>query len=112
MNTARNRLRTRFLSFALEAAKLVGIAIVCLLVLVAVVVVSAKTDIKVPERWIGLTFRTCFLLWFVLRQHKDDLGQLRFWLALPGFLAEHVTVFVLVLRPTQRGVRSALCSSS
>jgi len=98
MNTVQTRLRTRFFSFALEAAKLVGIAIVCLLILAAVVIVSAKTGIKVPERWIGLTFWTCFLLWFVFRQHKNDLGQLRFWLALLGFLGVHVTVFVLVLQ--------------
>src|SRR5262245_23878521 len=98
MNTTQNRLRTRFFTFALKAAKLVGIAIVCLLVLAAVVIVFAKTGIKIPERWIGLTVWTCFLLWFLFRQHKNDLGQLRFWLALSGFLSVHLTVFVLMLQ--------------
>jgi hypothetical protein len=98
MNTEQNRRRTGFCSFILEAVKLVGIAIVCLLLVAAVVIVSAKTGIKISERWIGLTFWTCFLLWFVFRQHKNDLGQLRFWLALSGFLVVHVTVFVLVLQ--------------
>jgi len=101
MNTTatHNRQRGRFVSFILEAAKLVGIAIICLLVIAAVVIVSAKTGIKVPERWIGLTFWTCFLLWFVFfRQHKRDLRIGRFWLALSAFLIVHVTIFVVVLR--------------
>jgi hypothetical protein len=98
MDATQNRPRSRVLGFILEAAKLIGIAIVCLLLIGAVVIFSAKTGIKVPERWIGLTFWTCFLLWFVFRQHKDDLGQLRFWVALSGFLVVHITVFVMVLR--------------
>jgi hypothetical protein len=100
MNTTatHSQRHAHFVSFILEAAKLVGIAILCLLVIAAVVIVSAKTGIKVPERWIGLTFWTGFLLWFVFRQHKNDLGQFRFWLALSAFLAVHVTVFVLVLQ--------------
>jgi hypothetical protein len=100
MNTTstHNRQRGRFISFVLEAAKLVGIAIICLLVIAAVVIFSAKTGIKVPERWIGLTFWTCFLLWFVFRQHKRDLSIGRFWLALSAFLIVHVTIFVVVLR--------------
>jgi hypothetical protein len=93
-----NRQRGRFVSFVLEAAKLVGIAIICLLVVAAVVIFSAKTGIKVPERWIGLTFWTCFLLWFVFRQHKRDLRVGRYWLALSAFLIVHVTIFVVALR--------------
>lgn len=98
MNAGQNGPRTRFLSLILEAAKLLGIAIACLLVIAAIIIFSAKTGIKAPERWIGLTLWTCFLLWFVFRQHKGDLGQLRFWLALSGFLMVHVTVFAFVLR--------------
>jgi len=93
-----NRQRGRFVSFILEAAKLFGIAIICLLVIAAVVIFSVKAGIKVPERWIGLTFWTCFLLWFVFRQHKRDLRIGRFWLALSAFLILHVTIFVVVLR--------------
>jgi hypothetical protein len=93
-----NGQRGRFVSFILEAAKLVGIAIICLLVIGAVVIVSAKTGIVIPSRWFGLFFWTCFLLWFVFRQHKRDLGIGRFWLALSAFLIVHVTIFVVVLR--------------
>lgn len=93
-----NRQRGRFVSFMLEAAKLVGIAIICLVVIAAVVIVSAKTGIKVPERWFGLTFWTCFLLWFVFRQHKHDLRIARFWLVLSAFLIVHFTIFIAVLR--------------
>ena len=82
----------------LEAAKLIGIAIVCLLVIGVVVIVSAKTGIVIPYRWFGLFFWTCFLLWFVFRQHKRDLRIGRFWLALSAFLIVHVTIFVVVLR--------------
>jgi hypothetical protein len=98
MNAIQNTPRTRFVNFILEAAKLVGVAISCLLVIAAVVIFSAKTGIRVPERWIGLAFWTCFLLWFVFRQHKRDVGHLRFWLVLAAFLMVHVTIFVVVLR--------------
>ena len=100
MNTTvtHSRQRGRFVSFILEAAKLVGIAIICLLVIAAVVIFSARAGIKVPERWIGLAFWTCFLLWFVFRQHRRDLGIGRFWLALSAFLIVHFTIFVVVLR--------------
>jgi hypothetical protein len=98
MDAIQNRPRTRLVSFILEAAKLVGIAIACLLVVAAVVIFSAKTGIKVPERWIGLTFWTCFLLWFVFQQHKRNVRHLRFWLVLAAFLTVHVTVFAVVLR--------------
>ena len=100
MNTAatHNRQHGRFVSFILEAAKLVGIAIICLLVIGVLVIVSAKTGIVIPFRWFGLFFWTCFLLWFVFRQHKRDLRIGRFWLALSAFLIVHVTIFVVVLR--------------
>jgi hypothetical protein len=98
MNAIQNRPRTRLVSFILEAAKLVGIAIACLLVVAAVVIFSAKTGIKIPERWIGLVFWTCFLLWFVFQQHKRDVRHLRFWLVLATFLTVHVAVFAVVLR--------------
>jgi hypothetical protein len=93
-----NRERGRFLSFILEGAKLVGIAVVCLLVIATVVIFSVKTGVRVPERWIELTFWTCFLLWFVFRQHKRDLRIGRFWLVLSAFLILHLTIFVAVLR--------------
>jgi len=112
MNTTvtNNRQRGRFVRFMLEAAKLVGIAIISLLVIAAVVIVSAKTGIKVPERWIGLTFWTCFLLWFVFRQHKHDLRIARFWLALSAFLIVHLIIFIAVLSayPAWRPVWFAL----
>jgi hypothetical protein len=93
-----NTQRGRLVSFILEATKLVGIALICLLVIGVVVIVSAKTGIVIPFRWFGLFFWTCFLLWFVFRQHKRDLRIGRFWLALSAFLILHVTVFVIVLR--------------
>jgi hypothetical protein len=43
-----NRQRGRFFSFILEAAKLVGIAVVCLLVIAAVVIFSVKTPYSSP----------------------------------------------------------------
>jgi hypothetical protein len=55
MDATQNSPRRRVLGFILEAAKLIGIAIVCLLVIGVVVILSAKTGIKVPERWIGLS---------------------------------------------------------
>jgi hypothetical protein len=98
MNATQNRPRTRFLSFILEAAKLFGIAVVCLLVIGAAVIVSAKTGFTVPARWFGLFYWTCALLWFVFKQHKHDLRYGRFWLALSAFLVMHVTSFAAVLR--------------
>jgi hypothetical protein len=98
MNATQNRPRTRFLSFILEAAKLFGIAVVCLLVIGAAVIVSAKTGFTVPARWFALFYWTCALLWFVFKQHKRDLRYGRFWLALSAFLMVHVTAFAAVLR--------------
>ena len=98
MNTAQNKPWARLLSLTLEAAKLVGIAVVCLVILAAVAILSVKTGVKVPERWIGLILWTSFLLWFVFRQHKGDLRIGRFWLALSVFLIVHVAIFVIVLR--------------
>ena len=98
MNATQNRPRARFLSFILEAAKLFGIAIACLLVIGAAVIVSAKTGFAVPARWLGLFYWTCALLWFVFQQHKRDLRHSRFWLVLLAFLMVHVTAFAVVLR--------------
>jgi hypothetical protein len=98
MNGAQNRPRPRFLSFILEAAKLFGIAIVCLLIIGTAVIVSAKTGLAVPARWFGLFYWTCALLWFVFQQHKRDLRHRRFWLALSAFLLVHVAAFAIVLR--------------
>ena len=98
MNGSQKRPRTRFLSFILEAAKLFGIAIACLLVIGAAVIVSAKTGIAVPARWFGLFYWTCALLWFVFQQHKRDLRYGRFWLAFSAFLMVHVSAFAVVLR--------------
>ena len=98
MNATQNRPRTRFLSFILEAAKLFGIAVVCLLVIGAAVIVSAKTRFTVPARWFGLFYWTCALLWFVFKQHKRDLRYGRFWLALSAFLMVRATAFAAVLR--------------
>lgn len=90
--------RTRLPGFILEAAKLFGIAIVCLLVIGAAVILSAKTGIVIPAAWFGLFYWTCALLWFVFRRHKRDLRYARFWLALSAFLMVHVTAFAIVLR--------------
>jgi hypothetical protein len=98
MNGTPHRPHGRLLGFILEAAKLVGIAIVCLLVIGAAVILSAKTGIVVPARWFGLFYWTCALLWFVFRQHKRDLRYSRFWLALSAFLMVHITAFAIVLR--------------
>src|SRR5258708_5350309 len=98
MDTSHNRPHGRFVSFTLEAAKLFGIAVVCLLVIGAAVILSAKTGIVVPARWFGLFYWTCALLWFVFRQHKRDLRSGRFWTALSVFLIVHVTAFAIVLR--------------
>jgi hypothetical protein len=90
--------RPGFLSFILEAAKLCGIAIACLLVIAAAVILSAKTGFAVPARWFGLFYWTCALLWFVFQRHKRDLRYGRFWLALSAFLTVHVTAFAVALR--------------
>jgi hypothetical protein len=98
MDSTQHRAHGRFVSFIFEAAKLLGIALVCLLLIGAAVILSAKTGIVVPARWFGLFYWTCALLWFVFRQHKRDLRQGRFWLALMAFLMVHVTAFAIVLR--------------
>src|SRR5947209_4337876 len=98
MNDTPHRPRGRLVGFILETAKLVGIAIVCLLVIGAAVILSAKAGISVPARWFGLLYWTCALLWFVFRQHKRDLRYGRFWLALSTFLMVHITAFSIVLR--------------
>jgi hypothetical protein len=98
MNRYSEQAHGRFLRFILEAAKLFGIAIVFLLVIGAAVIVSAKTGIVVPARWLGLFYWTCALLWFVFRQHRHDLRYGRFWLVLSAFLMVHVTAFAIVLR--------------
>lgn len=84
--------------FALEALKLLSIAIASLVVIAIVVVVSAKTGIVIPARWCGLFFWTCALLWIVCRQHKHHLRQGKFWVALLGLMSVHLAIFVPVLR--------------
>jgi hypothetical protein len=98
MDTIHKRERTGILGFIFESGKLFGIAIVCLLVIGAAVIVSAKTGIAIPGRWFGLLFWTSALLWFIFRQHRNDLRLGIFWLALSAVLAVHVTAFAIVLR--------------
>jgi hypothetical protein len=89
---------TRFAGFALEGLKLFGIAALALLTIWAAVIVSIKTGISIPARWLGLFAWTCALLWVVFRQCKSDLRSGRFWLALAALLAVHVAAFTLLLR--------------
>jgi len=98
MNGTPHNPHGRLLGFILEAAKLVGIAIVCLLLIGGAIILSAKTGIVVPARWFGLFYWTCALLWLVFRQHNRDFRYGRFWLALSAFLMVHMTVFAIVLR--------------
>jgi len=98
MNATPNKPRKWFVGFSLEAAKLFGIGIVCLMVIWAAVIVSVKTGFAVPARWFALFFWTGALLWLIFRQHKDDLRIGEFWLALAAFLMVHVTVFAVVLQ--------------
>jgi hypothetical protein len=98
MNATPNKPRKWFVGFSLEAAKLFGIGIVCLMVIWAAVIVSVKTGFAVPARWFALFYWTGALLWLIFRQHKDDLRIGEFWLALAAFLMVHVTVFAVVLQ--------------
>ncbi len=89
---------TRFGSFALEGLKLFGIAVLALMIIWAAVIVSIKTGISIPARWLGLFSWTCALLWVVFRQCKGELRSGRFWLALAMLLAVHIAAFTLLLR--------------
>src|SRR6476646_1110217 len=89
---------TRFGSFALEGLKLFGIAVLALMIIWAAVIVSIKTGISIPARWLGLFWWTCALLWVVLRQCKGELRSGRFWLALAVLLAVHIAAFTILLR--------------
>jgi hypothetical protein len=101
MNPLENKQRSRFLGFILEASKLLAIAIVCLIVIGAAVIVSAKTGVTIPARWVGLLWWTGVLLYLVFKQHKGDLRRGIFWLCLSAVLAVHVTAFAVVLRAYQ-----------
>jgi dolichyl-phosphate-mannose--protein O-mannosyl transferase len=72
MNADQNRPPGGLVLFTLQAAKLIGIAILSLVGIGAVVIVSLKTGIVVSVRWVGLFFCSCFLLWFVFRLYKRD----------------------------------------
>ena len=89
---------TRLARFALEALKLFGIALVCLVVLGVVILVSVRFGIVVPKRWIGLCYWTGFLVWLTCRTHRPNLKHVRFWVAFSILLAIHFAVFIMVLR--------------
>ena len=94
----RPALSARLVTFALEALKLFGIAIACLVLIGVPVFVSVQTGIVIPSRWFGLCYWTGFLIWIICRQYRSNLRQASFWVALSILLALHVAAFAVVLR--------------
>lgn len=91
---------TRFRGWLTEGLKLLGIALGCLAVFAVFFFVWVKTGlvrIHIPRPRFFLFGWTCFLFWFVCRQLRNDIGRLRFWVALAAVLSVHVCVFVMVL---------------
>jgi hypothetical protein len=91
-------LLARIWALVLEALKLTGIAVCCLLVMIIGLYISIKTGIFVPARWWGLLVWTCGLLWIVFLPYKNDLRNGTVWTSLIGLLALHLSAFVLILR--------------
>jgi len=94
-------LSARLWTLLLEGLKLFAIAVGCLVVFSIVFFIWVKTGLvrfNIPARWFGLFCWTCGLLWVILRQFKDDLRRVKFWVALLALLAVHVCAFVVVLR--------------
>jgi hypothetical protein len=88
----------RLMTWVLEGLKLIGIALVCLVVIGIGIFLSIKTGIVISARWFGLFYWTCFLAWFICRQLRSDLRRAKFWVTLLAFLAVHVGAFVVVLQ--------------
>lgn len=93
----RGGFQTRLRALLLEGLKLIGIALACLVILTIIVVLSVKTGITVPKRWVGLVGWTGVLVWVIFRQYKTSLRHARFWFAFSPLLLVHLTAFVVVL---------------
>jgi hypothetical protein len=75
------------------ALALAGLATIGLLV-----AISISTGIEIEGRWIGLAMFSCVLLWAMVRESRSMWMQPKFWMAVTGFLAIHLAVFVPILR--------------
>jgi hypothetical protein len=91
-------LSKRLLGFFLEALKLLGIAVVSLVIFVIAFFISIKTGIRMPERWWGLLVWTLALLWIIFWKGQFDLRNGKFWATLFGLLAVHFAAFIPILR--------------
>jgi hypothetical protein len=91
-------LPARLIAFALEALKLVGIALGCLALIGMAFFISVRSGIVIPARWFGLCFWTGFLVWIICRPYRSNLGQPRFWGGFLILLVLHVAGFAVVLR--------------
>src|SRR5215831_7474700 len=89
---------SRLASFALEALKLFGIALICFVLIGAVTLISVRYEIVIPSRWFGLCFWTGFLVWIICRQYRSNLRHVRFWVAFSILFAIHLAIFMVVLR--------------
>jgi hypothetical protein len=94
-------IHARIWELVLEGLKLFAIALGCIVVLSLAFIVWVKTGlikVYIPARWFGLFYWTCFLVWFVCRQLRRDLGRGMFWVVLLALLTAHVGAFIVVLR--------------
>jgi hypothetical protein len=75
-----------------------GLAIAFLAVFSLLFILSVRTGIEIPFRWVGLAMFTSLLLWALLRSYKDYWRRPTWWLALASLLALHLLVFVPILQ--------------
>jgi CDP-diglyceride synthetase len=88
----------RIASFALEALKLIGIALACFVVIGGVTLIFVQNGIVIPSRWFGLSFWTGFLVWIICRMYRSNLTHSIFWVTFSILLSLHLAVFIVVLR--------------
>jgi hypothetical protein len=100
MNVSAQRppLSSRILAFVLQALRLFGIAVGCLVILTLIIFIAIKNGIFLDWRWIGLSYWTGCVILLMCRLYEPNLKQLKFWFTLFCLSLTHVIAFIAVLQ--------------
>ena len=74
-----------------------GMALCFLAVMGVIVVVSVRTGLSVPIRWVGLAVFTGVIGFFIFHQYGTFARRRLFWLATISITAVHLTGYAMLL---------------
>jgi hypothetical protein len=75
-----------------------GLALASLAIFTLIFILSIRTHIVIPFRWVGLAGFAGVLMFAIIKTDEEYWNRPAFWLICVGVLVVHLAVFIPVLR--------------